>query len=125
MDLRQIELRHLRYFLAVAEAAHFTQAAKALHVSQPTLSQQVQRLEEQLGVPLFDRVARGARLTAAGELLLPHARRVMRELADAQAALGELHGLRRGTLRVGMMQTVNGCAIPEIVARFGAEHPGI
>jgi len=125
MDLALIELRHLRYFLAVAEAMHFTRAAAKLHVTQPTLSQQIRQLEGQLNLTLFDRIGRRVQLTAAGELLLPHARRVVRELEEAQAALGELHNLKRGQLKVGMMQTVNACVIPEIVARFSASHPGI
>lgn len=125
MNLSQIELRHLRYFLAVAQTAHFTKSARRLHVTQPTLSHQIRRLEEQLNLPLFDRLGRRVRLTAAGELLAPYARRVMHELDEAQAALGEMHGLRRGVLRVGVVQTVNACVIPEIVTRFGAAHPGI
>jgi LysR family cyn operon transcriptional activator len=120
MDLRRIELRHLRYFLAVAEAAHFTKAAAALHVSQPTLSHQIRQLEGQLNLLLFDRIGRRVRLTSAGELLLPHARRVLHELDLAQAALGELHELKRG-----LIQTVNSCVIPEIVSRFSAAHAGI
>src|SRR5262249_13534929 len=120
-----IELRHLRYFLAVAEAAHFTRAAAKLHVTQPTLSHQIRQLEGQLNLTLFDRIGRRIKLTAAGELLLPHARRVLRELEQAQIALGELHGLKRGQLRVGIMQTVNACVIPEIVSRFSAAHPGV
>lgn len=125
MDLTRIELRHLRYFLAVAEESHFTRAASRLHVTQPTLSHQIRELEGQLDLTLFDRAGRRVKLTAAGETLLPHARRVMRELAAAQIALDELQGLRRGALRVGIMQTVNSCVIPEIVARFGTSHPGI
>lgn len=125
MKLTHIELRHLRYFLAVAETAHFTRAAAKLHVSQPTLSQQIRQLEAQMNLELFDRVGKRVRLTAAGETLLPHARRVLRELEDAQAALGELHNLSRGLLRVGIVQTVNVCVIPEIVARFSEAHPGI
>jgi len=125
MNLTQIELRHLRYFLAVAEESHFTRAAAKLHVTQPTLSHQIRELEGQLNLPLFDRIGRRVKLTAAGEMLLPHARRVVRELTDAQAALEELHGLKRGVLKVGIVQTVNACVIPEIVARFGAAHPGI
>jgi LysR family cyn operon transcriptional activator len=125
MNLNQIELRHLRYFLAVAEAAHFTRAAAKLHVTQPTLSHQIRQLEGQLNLTLFDRVGRRVKLTAAGETLLPHARKVLRELDRAQAALGELHGLKRGLLRVGIVQTVNTCVIPDIVARFSAEHTGI
>ena len=125
MNLGQIELRHLRYFIAVAESAHFTRAAEKLHVTQPTLSHQIRQLEGQLNLPLFDRVGRRVKLTAAGEVLLPHARRVWRELEEAQSALRELHGLKRGTLKVGLMQTVNACVIPEIVARFSTAHPGI
>jgi LysR family transcriptional regulator, cyn operon transcriptional activator len=125
MNLPLIELRHLRYFLAVAEAAHFTKAAAKLHITQPTLSHQIRQLEGQLNLPLFDRVGRRVKLTAAGELLLPHARRVLRELDEAQTALGELHGLKRGSLRVGIMQTVNACVIPEIVSRFSAANPGV
>src|SRR6185503_10546926 len=104
MDLTRIELRHLRYFLAVAEEAHFTKAAAKLHVTQPTLSHQIRQLEGQLNLPLFDRIGRRVKLTSAGELLLPHARRVIRELEEAQTALGELHGLKRGELKVGIVQ---------------------
>ena len=82
MNLELIELRHLRYFLAVAEASHFTKAAAQLHVSQPTLSHQIRQMEGQLNLPLFDRIGRRIKLTAAGELLLPHARRVFRELEE-------------------------------------------
>src|SRR5215813_590503 len=125
MNLTHIELRHLRYFLAVAEASHFTRAAAKLHVTQPTLSHQIRELEGQLNLQLFDRVGRRVRLTAAGETLLPHARKVLRELEETQTALSELHGLKRGVLRVGIVQTVNACVIPEIVERFGAAHAGI
>jgi LysR family cyn operon transcriptional activator len=125
MNFALIELRHLRYFLAVAEAAHFTRAAAKLHVTQPTLSHQIRQMEGQLNLKLFDRIGRRIKLTDAGELLLPHAQRVLRELEEAQAALGELHGLKRGHLRVGIMQTVNACVIPEIVSRFSATHPGV
>jgi LysR family transcriptional regulator, cyn operon transcriptional activator len=125
MNLTRLELRHLRYFLAVADSAHFTKAAAILHVTQPTLSHQIRQLEDQLGLPLFDRVGRRVRLTAAGELLLPHARRVLRQLEEAESALGELLGLKRGVLKVGIVQTVNACVIPEIVGRFSKAHPGI
>src|SRR3954452_18034348 len=125
MNLTHIELRHLRYFLAVAETAHFTRAAAKLHVTQPTLSHQIRRLEEQMNLRLFDRLGRRVKLTAAGETLLPYARKVLQELERAQVALTELHGLKSGLLRIRIMQTVNACVIPEIVARFSAEHDGI
>jgi LysR family cyn operon transcriptional activator len=125
MDLTRVELRHLRYFVAVAEEQHFTRAAEKLHVTQPTLSHQIRELEGQLDLSLFDRVGRRVKLTAAGEMLLPHARRVIRALGEAQTELDELRGLKRGTLKVGIIQTVNACVIPEIIARFSAAHPGI
>ena len=83
-----MELRHLRYFLAVADAAHFTRAAQKLWVSQPTLSQQIKQLEEELGAPLFHRGAGGVQLTAAGEKFRPYALRVLREMEEAVAAIG-------------------------------------
>ena len=125
MNLRLIELRHLRYFLAVAETSHFTKAAGKLNVTQPTLSHQIRQLEGQLNLSLFDRIGRRVRLTSAGELLLPHARRVLKELEDAHTALSELSQLKRGELDVGIVQTVNACVIPEIVGRFSATHPGV
>lgn len=120
-----MELRHLRYFLAVADAAHFRQAADALHVSQPTLSLQVQQLERELGTALFDRIGRRVRLNAAGELFRDHARRVLRELEEAQVGLDELDGLKRGRLAVGVVQTVNAYLVPAAVAGFSAAHPGV
>lgn len=125
MDPAQIELRHLRYFPAVAETRSFTRAAERVHVSQPTLSHQVRQLEEQLGLVLFDRVAGRVGLTHAGEVLLPRARRVLAELENARRELGELHGLRRGLLRVGIMESVHASAIPEIVKRFAVAYPGV
>ncbi|VFT46738.1 DNA-binding transcriptional regulator CynR [Pseudomonas aeruginosa] len=98
-------LRHLRYLLAVAEHRNFTRAAEALHVSQPTLSQQVRQLEEQLRVQLLDRSGRSVRPTDAGELYLLHARRALRELEAAQRAIHEVRDLSRGRLRLGMTPT--------------------
>jgi LysR family cyn operon transcriptional activator len=120
-----VELRQLRYFLAVADAVHFRRAAESLHVSQPTLSQQIRQLERELGTPLFDRIGRRVRLTVAGETFLRHARRVLHELEQAQVALLELDGLERGTLHVGAVQTLNTYLIPPIIARFAMAHPGV
>ncbi len=96
-----IELRHLRYFLAVAEAAHFTRAAEAIYVSQPTLSQQIKQLEADLGTTLFDRIGKRVMLTEAGKILQAHAQRIFTELEQAQQAIQELEGLQRGELAVG------------------------
>lgn len=120
-----MELRHLRYFVAVADAAHFTRAAEQLYVSQPTLSHQIKQLEDELGTPLFDRVGKRVRLTAAGEVFRQHAERALREMEEARVAIGELEGLSRGAVTVGVVQTVNGYLIPEAVARFTAAHPSV
>src|ERR1700722_15951105 len=123
MDL--MELRHLRYFLAVADASHFRRAAKSLHVSQPTLSLQIKQLEKELGTMLFDRIAKRVRLTSAGETFRHHAQRVLQELDEARVALLELDGLKRGQLFVGAVQTLNTYLIPPIIARFAKLHPGV
>jgi DNA-binding transcriptional LysR family regulator len=87
-----VDLRLVRYFLVMAEELHFTVAARRLYVSQPALSNQIRRLENQLGAQLFDRSPRGVTLTAAGEAFLPHARNAIAAIrsgvADATAAAG-------------------------------------
>ena len=118
-----MEFRHLRYFLAVADALHFTKAAERLPVSQPALSAQIKQLEQEVGVALFDRVGRSVQLTRAGSIFREHARRALREMELAQVAIAEEEGLQRGTLAVGVVQTVNACLIPEIVGRFSILHP--
>ena len=123
MIKRGMEFRHLRYFLAVADALHFTKAAEGLPVSQPALSAQIKQLEQEVGVPLFDRVGRSVQLTRAGSIFREHARRALREMELAQVAIAEEEGLQRGTLAVGVVQTVNACLIPEIVGRFSILHP--
>ncbi len=120
-----MELRHLRYLLAIAEEANFTRAAEKLFVSQSALSQQIQALEQEVGTVLLDRSKRGVRLTAAGVVLQHHAQRVLRELDQASVAMQELEGLQRGELRVGVVQTVNDYLLPSLVTRFNACYPQI
>lgn len=120
-----MELRQLRYFLTVAEEQHFTRAAEKLYVSQPALSQQIRQLEQELGVTLLDRADRHVHLTGPGEVFARYARRVFQELDDARIALNELAGLQRGSLVVGVVQTVNACVMPQVLAAFMASYPGI
>ncbi len=120
-----LELRHLRYLLAVAEHANFTRAAEALHISQPTLSQQVKQLERALKVQLLDRSGRSVRLTDAGEAYAAYARRALRDLAAGERAVLDVGDLSRGTLRVAMTPTFATYLVGRLVADFHARHPGI
>lgn len=120
-----MELRQLRYLLAVADESNFTRAAEKVFVSQSALSQQIQALEAEVGTVLLDRSKRGVRPTAGGAILIDHARRVFRELDMALVAIHELEGLNRGELRVGVVQTVNDYLMPSIAARFSEQHPQI
>ncbi|MEW9572569.1 transcriptional regulator CynR [Rhodanobacter sp. Si-c] len=118
-------LRHIRYFLAVAEHGGFTRAATALHVSQPALSQQIRQLEETLGAGLFDRSGRTTRLTDAGTAYLQHARRALQDLEAGRRALHDVQDLSRGSLRLGVMPTLASCLAGPLAASFHRRHPGI
>jgi LysR family transcriptional regulator, cyn operon transcriptional activator len=120
-----VELRHLRYFLAVADESHFRRAAERLHVTQPTLSVQVQELEKELGVALFDRIGRRVRLTQAGQVFRGYAEWALGVLEDGKTALAEIDGLVRGSLAVGVVQTVNAYLIPPVIARFSTDYPNV
>ncbi|UQU63198.1 LysR substrate-binding domain-containing protein [Couchioplanes caeruleus] len=120
-----VQLQQLRYFLAVVETRHFTQAAGSLGVSQPTLSKQIHTLEETLGAPLFERARGAVALTAAGETLLPLARRMVTDADAARDAVQEIVGLRRGRVRVGATPSLCSSLVPMVLRRFRTEHPDI
>ncbi|MEO4029497.1 LysR family transcriptional regulator [Chromobacterium vaccinii] len=101
-----MELRHLRYFIAVAEELHFTRAAERLHIGQPPLSQQIQSLEAELGAPLFRRHQRKVELTAAGLQLLPRARQILADSAAAAAAVRRAADGETGELRIGFTSSL-------------------
>lgn len=120
-----MELRQLRYLVAIVDHGTFTAAAESLHVAQPALSQQMRRLEAEVGVPLLRRGTRGVTPTEAGALLLTRARRVTAELDAATAELDELQGLLRGRVVVGAMGSLGPVDLPALLAAFHAEHPQI
>jgi len=121
-----MEIRHLRYFIAVAELRNFTKAAEASFVAQSALSQQISRLEQELGAPLFVRGKRGTDLTPAGEILLPHARRLVADEARARAEMRSYLGLEKGRLTVGLIQTTASAVdVVGAVAEFSRRSPGI
>ena len=114
-----MELRHLRYFVAIGEEQHYGRAARRLRVAQPALSRQIQDLEAELGFKLFDRLPRGVKLNSAGKLFLEDARRILQELREAALRAGRVARGRSGTLRVGF--TENSCwrgVVPESFRRF-------
>jgi LysR family cyn operon transcriptional activator len=118
-------LRHLRYLLAVADYGGFTRAAEALHVSQPTLSQQIRQLEETLGVSLFDRTSRTVKPTDAGQAYIESARRVLVELEAGKRALHDVKDLSRGTLRLAMTPTFMAYLVGPLVRHYRARYPNI
>ena len=118
-----VHLRNLRYFVAVAEELHFSRAAERLHVSQPALSKQIRQLEQQLRFPLFRRDRRRVQLTAAGEALLPHARRLLASWDGSVAEAGARAGEEAKLLRVGFQTSVAGGLYQAVVGRFGQLHP--
>ncbi len=119
-----MELRQLEYFAAVARHRHFTRAADALYVTQSALSQQVRRLEEELGLALLLRTSRGVELTAAGEDLLARAESILAEVERARTNMDEHAGVSRGLVRVAAT-TGDAVRLPQALAEFHAEHPGV
>ncbi|QSS88976.1 LysR family transcriptional regulator, partial [Streptomyces sp. M54] len=123
--MASVELRHLRYLLAVAEHGNFTRAAEELHISQPTLSQQIKQLERTVGVQLLDRTGRRVRLTDAGAVYTDHAGRALRDLAAGERAVHDVQNLSRGHLRLGATPTFTAYLLGPLVAGLHARHPGI
>ncbi|HET9104266.1 MAG TPA: LysR family transcriptional regulator [Solirubrobacteraceae bacterium] len=120
-----MELRQLRYFVAVAEELHFRRAAARLHISQPPLSQQIARLESELGVTLLRRTRRRVELTAAGAAFLRDAHRLIAELDTAVATAQRLGQGAEGRLRVGFVGSALFSTLPAAVQRFRRERPGV
>jgi len=121
-----MELRHLRYFVGVAEEEHYGRAAERLHVAQPALSRQIQDLEKEIGFPLFDRLPRGVRLSAAGKLFLTDVRRILQEVEEAKLRAERVAKGMAGTLRVGFMETVSWHGVlPEVLRRFRKRQPDV
>src|SRR5438552_12259137 len=118
-------IRQLEVFLGVTQAKSFSRAAERIHLSQPTLSEHMRELEEELGVRLFVRHPRSVSLTEAGRIFGDYATRVVATLAAGRQALAELDGLQRGSLVVGASTTPGTYVLPALIARFRAAYPGI
>ena len=120
-----MELHQLRYFLAVARTRHFSRAAERCHVAQPSLSQQIMKLEDELDERLFERTKREVSLTPAGELFRLHAERVLEEVEQARDSVREMRGLLRGRVTLGALPTLAPYFLPERLRVFAEKHPGI
>ncbi|EKM7810894.1 TPA: transcriptional regulator CynR [Klebsiella aerogenes] len=120
-----MNIRYVRYFLAVAEHQGFTRAAEALHISQPALSQQIRMLEESLDAQLFDRSGRHIHLTDAGEVFLQYARQAFQLLDEGQRAIHDVEDLSRGSLRIAVTPTFTSYFVVPLVAEFHARYPHI
>src|SRR5437879_9604730 len=107
-----MEIHQLRYFCAVAETNSFSRAAVRAHVSQPSLSQQILKLEDELGARLFDRLGRSVRLTEVGKTFLPHARAVLRELEAAKGDVDERKDSVGGSICIGVIPTIAPYLLP-------------
>jgi DNA-binding transcriptional LysR family regulator len=120
-----LELRHLRYFVAVAEELHFARAAERLHLSQPPLSQQIRKMEEILGCRLFARTSRSVKLTPAGEALLERARRTLRNVQRDIEDVRRVGGGEVGSLNVGFVSTAMLTTLPQVFRTYREVYPRV
>jgi len=118
-------LDQLRIFLAVAEYMHFTRAAEALYITQPSVSAAIQNLEDEYGVKLFHRIGRRIELTNAGKLLQIEASKIIDQVALTERGLRELNNLQQGELKLGASQTIGNYWLPHLISRFKQQYPGI
>ena len=118
-----MEVHQLRYFCAVARHGTFTRASEVEHVAQPSLSQQVLKLEAELGARLFDRLPRSAKLTVFGKAFLPKAERILRELEAAKIELRDMSGNEKGEVVVGIIPTIAAYLLPKLLNNFSLQHP--
>ena len=121
-----MELRHLRYFVQVAEEQHYGRAAERLRIAQPALSRQIQDLEEEIGFKLFDRLPRGVKISAAGKSFLVDARRILHEVNEAAARAKRVASGQSGTLRVGFVESVSWHGVvPDSFREFRERQPDV
>lgn len=122
--IRTLTLRQLQIFVVAARHLSYARAAEELHLTPPAVSMQLKQLEDNVGLPLFERMGRGVALTGAGEMLMHHALRVLGEIKDAESNLQSLLGAEVGQLSVGLVSTAK-YFMPRLLAQFSQAHPGI
>lgn len=119
-----MEIRQLTYFVKAAELLHFTAAAEAVYITQSTLSQQIKQLEDELGMPLFDRIGKQVRLTSAGQVFLEHARTILHSVTKARQAIDDMNNLIQGELRIGVTYAFTSIIIP-VLTEFSRDYPDL
>jgi|ERR1700736_2167767 len=120
-----MEIHQLRYFVAVADQGSFSRAAAKVRVAQPSLSQQIQKLEAEFGQPLFDRLPRSVVLTEAGACLIDYARQILATIGDARRCVDEFKGKVAGRLAVGAIPTIAPYILPELIKKFQRRYPKV
>ena len=120
-----MEVHQLRYFCAVAETGNFTRAAEATRISQPSLSQQIQKLEDELGARLFDRLPRSARLTQFGKAFLPKAQAILRQIGEARVEIREMASVESGEVVLGAIPTIAPYLLPPLLSSFARQHASV
>jgi LysR family hydrogen peroxide-inducible transcriptional activator len=120
-----MEVHQLRYFCAVAESGNFTRAAEATRVSQPSLSQQIHKLEDELGAKLFDRLPRSVRLTQFGKAFLPKAQAILRQIGEARIEIREMASGESGEVVLGAIPTIAPYLLPPMLSSFARLHPSV
>src|SRR6185295_5977492 len=120
-----MEIHQLRYFLAVADEGSFSRAAAKVRVAQPSLSQQIQKLEAEFGQPLFDRLPRSVVLTDAGTCLIDYARNILSVIGEARRCIDELNGEGAGQLTIGAIPTIAPYILPKLIEGFQRRYPKV
>jgi DNA-binding transcriptional LysR family regulator len=120
-----MELRHLKYFIAVAEELHFARAARRVHIAQPSLSKQIQQLEQELGFPLFYRTKQRVELLDAGHVFLDEARRLLRQAEGAMQAARRAHAGEGGRLVIGFSPSAAVEVLPRILRKYRPLYPNV
>jgi DNA-binding transcriptional LysR family regulator len=120
-----VNLQQLSYFVAIARVRNFTRAAEACFVAQPALSQQIRKLEDELGLPVFERRRRGVKLTVAGTAFLAYAEQALKLVAEGRQRVSDLHEMRRGVISLICLPTAATYWLPPIVARYRDLHPDV
>lgn len=120
-----MEVHQLRYFCAVAESGNFTRAAEATRIAQPSLSQQIHKLEDELGAKLFDRLPRSVRLTQFGKAFLPKAQAILRQIGEARLEIREMASAEGGEVVLGAIPTVAPYLLPAMLSSFSRQHPTV